>query len=82
MGKVAVVNQVLPILMKVKNTIERTEWISVLTERAKIEDQALLNELKNAIKQDKTIINEPLQKGGILEQAKCRALFSSLDVFR
>ena len=64
MGKVAVVNQVLPILMKVKNTIERTEWISILTERAKIEDQALLNELKNAIKQDKTIVNEPLQKGG------------------
>jgi DNA primase len=64
MGKVAVVNQVLPILMKVKNTIERTEWISILTERAKIEDQALLNELKNAIKQDKTIVSEPLQKDG------------------
>ena len=64
MGKVAVVNQVLPILMNVKNTIERTEWISVLTERAKIEDQALLNELKNAIKQDKTIVSDPLQKDG------------------
>jgi len=62
MGKVAVVNQVLPILIKVKNTIERAEWISFLTERAKIEDQALLNELKNAIKQDKTIVSEPLQK--------------------
>ena len=64
MGKVAVVNQVLPILMNVKNTIERTEWISILTERAKIEDQALLNELKNAIKQDKTIVSNPLQKDG------------------
>ena len=64
MGKVAVVNQVLPILMNVKNTIERTEWISILTERAKIEDQALLNELKNAIKQDKTIVSDPLQKDG------------------
>ena len=64
MGKVAVVNQVLPILMNVKNTIERTEWISILTERAKIEDRALLNELKNAIKQDKTIVSDPLQKDG------------------
>ncbi len=64
MGKVAVVNQVLPILMNVKNTIERTEWISILTERAKVEDQALLNELKNAIKQDKTIVSDPLQKDG------------------
>ena len=64
MGKVAVVNQVLPILMNVKNTIERTEWISILTERAKIEDRALLNELKNAIKQDKTTVSDPLQKDG------------------
>ena len=64
MGKVAVVNQVLPILINVKNTIERTEWISILTERAKIEDQALLNELKNAIKQDKTIVSDPLKKNG------------------
>ena len=64
MGKVAVVNQVLPILMNVKNTIERTEWVSILTERAKIEDQALLNELKNAIKQDKTIVSDPLKKNG------------------
>ena len=64
MGKVAVVNQVLPILINVKNTIERTEWISILTERAKIEDRALLNELKNAIKQDKTIVSDPLQKDG------------------
>ena len=64
MGKVAVVNQVLPILMNVKNTIERTEWISVLTERAKIEDQALLNELKKAIKQDKKNVSDPLQKDG------------------
>ena len=62
-GKVAVVNQVLPILMKIKNTIERTEWVSILTDRAKVEDQALLNELKMAVQQDKTIVNEPLRKG-------------------
>ena len=62
MGKVEVVNKVLPILMKIENTIERTEWISILTERAKIEDQALLTELKNTIKQDKTVVDEPHQK--------------------
>ena len=61
MGKVEVVNNVLPILMKTKNTVERTEWIRVLTERAKIDDRALLAELKNAIKQDRTVTNEPLQ---------------------
>ena len=62
MGKVEVVNKVLPILMKIENTIERTEWISILTERAKIEEQALLTELKNTIKQDKTVVDEPHQK--------------------
>jgi len=56
------VNKVLPILMKIENTIERTEWISILTERAKIEDRALLTELKNTIKQDKTVVDEPHQK--------------------
>ena len=45
--------------MKVENTIERTEWITVLTERANIEDKALLSELKNAMKQDKTVVHEP-----------------------
>ena len=62
MGKVGVVNKVLPILMKIENTIERTEWISILTEKAKIEDQALLNELKTAIRQDKANIYESRQK--------------------
>ena len=52
----------LPYSNENKNTIERTEWISILTERAEIEDQALLTELKNAIKQDKTIVNEPHPK--------------------
>jgi DNA primase len=61
MGKVDVVNKVLPILMKIENTIERTEWISILTERARIEDKALLFELKNAIKQDKTVVHESYQ---------------------
>ena len=62
MGKLEVVNKVLPVLMKIKNTIERTEWMSMLAERAKIEDQALLAELKNSIKQEKTTIDKPLSK--------------------
>ncbi|MGY8766429.1 MAG: hypothetical protein ACKVI5_06180 [Nitrospinaceae bacterium] len=61
MGKVAVVNKILPLFMKIKNTVERTEWIRILTEQAKIEDQALLTEFKNAIKQDRTIENEYLK---------------------
>jgi DNA primase len=61
MGKVEVVNQILPLFMKIKNTVERTEWIRILTEQAKIEDQALLTEFKNAIKQDRTIESDYLK---------------------
>ncbi len=68
MGKVSVVNKVLPILIKIENTVERTEWVSILTEKAKIEDQALLNELKTAIRQDKANIHESPQEIGYLNK--------------
>ena len=71
MGKVAIVNKILPILIKIENTVERTEWVSILTEKAKIEDRALLNELKTAIRQDKANINEPPQKVGLSEGDFC-----------
>ena len=60
-GKTEVVNRVLPILTKVKNSVERTEWMRVLTERAAVNDKALLAELKNALRQDRTKLR-PTQK--------------------
>ena len=56
-GKLDVVNSVLPILARIKNTIERTEWVRLLAERAELDDQALLAELKSAIKQNREIKN-------------------------
>jgi DNA primase len=60
-GKMEVVNRVLPILTKVTNSVERTEWMRVLTERATINDKALLDELKNALRQDRRKLR-PVQK--------------------
>jgi hypothetical protein len=41
--------------------VERTEWMRVLTERAAVNDKALLAELKNALRQDRTKLR-PTQK--------------------
>ena len=57
-GKMEVVNSTLPILTRIKNTVERTEWIHILTERARIDEQALLAELKNTIKQDRSVVSQ------------------------
>ena len=56
-----VVNIVLPLLTRIKNTVERSEWVRVLTERAELDDQAILAELKNAIKQDRNVARPPTQ---------------------
>ena len=58
-GKMEVVNIVLPLLTRIKNTVERSEWVRVLTERGELNDQAILAELKNAIKQDRNIARPP-----------------------
>jgi len=60
-GKLEVVNNILPILARIKNTVERTEWIRILTERAAVDEEALLTELKNAIKHDKSFVSQPLK---------------------
>jgi DNA primase len=60
-GKMEVVNHVLPILTRVRNSVERIEWLRVLTERAAVNDKALLAELKNALRQDRAKLR-PVQK--------------------
>jgi DNA primase len=55
-GRVEVVNQVLPLLLKVKNQIERSEWVRYFSEHAGVEDKALLNELKKAMEQNQEVL--------------------------
>jgi len=48
----------LPLLSKTKNTVERTEGIKLLSEELKIEDRAILAELKKAIGKNKPFAQE------------------------
>ena len=73
-GKMEVVNRVLPILVKIQNSVERTEWVRVLTERAAVDDKALLAELKNAMKQDRPAL-KPEQESGNRKSKQSPELF-------
>ncbi|VAX27517.1 DNA primase [hydrothermal vent metagenome] len=53
-GRMEVVNQVLPLLAKVKNNLERSEWVRYLSEKAGVDDNALLKELKKALTQNQS----------------------------
>jgi len=53
-GRMDVVNEVLPLLANVKNNLERSEWVKYLSEKAGVEDKALLKELKKALTQNQS----------------------------
>lgn len=55
-GRAQVVNQVLPLLSKLKNSVERSEWIKYLSEMAGVEDKALLAELNRALTQKRPAV--------------------------
>lgn len=57
-GRLEIVNHILPLLSKTKNTVERTEGIKLLSEELKIEDRAILTELKKAIEKNKPFAQE------------------------
>lgn len=55
-GRMEVVNGVLPLLAKIKNNLERSEWIKYLSEKAGVEDKALLKELKKTLTQNQSLV--------------------------
>jgi DNA primase len=64
-GRMALVNQVLPLLAKIKNNIERSEWLKFFSERAGVEDKSLLNELKKALEQKQSVVASPASPANI-----------------
>jgi hypothetical protein len=48
----------LPLLSRIKNTVERAEGVKLLSEELKIEDKAILTELKKAIEKRKPLALE------------------------
>jgi len=48
-GRTDIANQVLPLLAKLRNSVERAEWIKFLAERARLDETALLSEMKRNV---------------------------------
>ncbi len=65
-GRMDVANEVLPLLAKVKNNLERSEWVRYLSEKAGVEDNALLKELKKALTQNQSLVK--IAETGSLEK--------------
>ncbi|GJL77440.1 MAG: DNA primase [Nitrospinaceae bacterium] len=61
-GRMDVVNQALPLLKKVKNELERTEWVKYLWEKAGVDDSALRKELKRVLVQNQPSVNVQTSK--------------------
>ena len=50
--KVKMANQVLPLLAKIKNTVERSAWLEKFTSKTNIDDRTFLKELSKALTQN------------------------------
>lgn len=57
--KVAIVNQILPFLALVANSVERTEWVRRISDQLKIDDRGFLEQLKNTLAQKRTRLDSP-----------------------
>lgn len=50
--KVKMANQILPLLAKIKNTVERSAWLEKFTSKTNIDDRTFLKELNKALTQN------------------------------
>ncbi len=67
-GRVEIVNRLLPLLGKIKNNIERSQAVQMVSERVGVDDHSLLAEMKKALARNETQV-----KTEVLEtQAKTR----------
>jgi len=69
-GKLAAINRILPVLSKVKSSVERSEYVHYLAEKAQVDQKSLLEDLKKYIsgtkQKDKALINNN-QKRPVVE---------------
>ena len=56
--KVKMANQVLPLLAKIKNTVERSAWLEKFTSKTNIDDRTFLKELSKALTQNQPRLAE------------------------
>ena len=56
--RVKMANQILPLLAKIKNNVERTAWLEAFTSKTGIDDLTFLKELKKTFAQNQTRLAE------------------------
>ena len=56
-GRLNMVNRVLPLLAKVTNEVERSEWVRYFSDNTGVEGTSLLKELKKALGQKKSVVS-------------------------
>ena len=56
--KVNMANQILPLLAKIKNTVERSAWLEKFTSKTNIDDHTFLKELNKALSQNQPRLAE------------------------
>jgi DNA primase len=56
--RVKMANQILPLLAKIKNTVERSAWLEKFTSKTGIDDSTFLKELKKALSQNQPRLAE------------------------
>lgn len=58
--KIDAINRVLPVLAKIKNSVERSEHIRYVAEKVGVEDRAFLEEMRKSLAQNKSRVDMPV----------------------
>ena len=58
--KIGAINRVLPVLAKIKNSVERSEHIRYVAEKVGVEDRAFLEEMRKSLAQNKDRVDAPV----------------------
>ena len=58
--KIDAINRVLPVLAKIKNSVERSEHIRYVAEKVGVENRAFLEEMRKSLAQNKSHVDAPV----------------------
>ena len=58
--KIGAINRILPVLAKIKNSVERSEHIRYVAEKVGVENRAFLEEMRKSLAQNKNRVDAPV----------------------
>lgn len=77
--QVSVLNEILPHLAVIESPVARNQYIPILSDALKIEDELLLEELKRILKKRKDTVSKEVGSGAELKEAEARLIALILD---